>query len=124
VNDGIKSISKGIKAAAFNKWLDFSIVHINFLNIDKQRIIMAEEKKLVGKVDHYYTKIGVAVVELNNALSVGDKISIEGATTNLQQSVDSMQVEHKAVDSAKKGDSVGLKVAERVRPGDNVYKVA
>jgi translation elongation factor EF-1alpha len=85
---------------------------------------MAEEKKLVGKVDHYYTKIGVAVIELNNALAVGDKISIEGATTNLQQNVDSMQVEHKAVDSAKKGESVGLKVAERVRPGDNVYKVA
>jgi translation elongation factor EF-1alpha len=102
----------------------YSIAHINFINIDEQRLIMAEEKKLVGKVDHYYTNIGVAVVELSNSLSVGDKISIEGATTNLQQSVDSMQVEHKKVDSAKKGDSIGLKVSDRVRPGDNVYKVA
>ncbi len=82
------------------------------------------KKKLVGKIDHYYTKIGVAVIELSGALAVGDKISIEGATTNLQQDIDSMQVEHKSVDSAKKGDSIGLKVTDRVRPGDNVYKVA
>lgn len=84
---------------------------------------MNGEKKLVGKVTHYYTKIGVAVVELSDTLSVGDTISIEGATTNVQQTVDSMQIEHENVASAKAGDSVGLKVADRTRPGDNVYKV-
>ena len=83
-----------------------------------------EEKKLVGIVDHYYTKIGVAVINLEDSLSVGDKISIEGATTNIQQTVDSMQVEHETVESAKAGDSVGMKVADRVRPGDNVFKIA
>ena len=82
-----------------------------------------EEKKLVGTVEHYYTKIGVAVVNLEASLTVGDKISIEGATTNIQQNVESMQVEHEEVKEAKAGDSVGMKVTDRVRPGDNVYKI-
>jgi len=82
------------------------------------------DKKLVGKVAHYFTNIGVAVIDLEAPLSVGDKISIEGATTNFSQAVDSMQIEHKNVEKAKKGDSVGLKVKDRVRGGDNVYKVA
>jgi putative protease len=82
------------------------------------------EKKLIGRITHYFTNISVGVIELSDKLSVGDRISIEGATSNIQQSVDSMQIEHKEVQSAKKGDSIGLKVADRVRPGDNVYKVA
>ena len=82
-----------------------------------------EEKQLVGTVEHYYVKIGVAVINLEGKLSVGDKISIEGTTTNIQQTVDSMQVEHEAVENAKAGDAVGLKVVDRVRPGDSVYKI-
>jgi F0F1-type ATP synthase beta subunit len=87
---------------------------------------MAEEgdKKLVGKVSHYFTKIGVAVIDLEAPLAKGDKISIEGATSSFEQKVDSMQIEHKDVDKAKKGDSIGMKVKDRVRSGDNVYKVA
>lgn len=81
------------------------------------------DKQLVGKVTHYFTKIGVAVIDLEAPLAVGDTISIEGATSNFQQNVDSMQIEHKNVDSAKKGDSIGMKVKDRVRGGDNVYKV-
>ncbi|HDH45072.1 MAG TPA: translation elongation factor-like protein [Thermococcus sp.] len=81
------------------------------------------EKKLVGKVTHYFTRIGVAVVELEDELRIGDKISIEGKTTNFQQNVESMQIEHKPVEVAKPGDSIGLKVKERVREGDNVYKI-
>lgn len=81
------------------------------------------EKKLVGKVTHYFTKIGVAVVELLDTLKTGDKISIEGATTNFEQKVESMQIEHKPVEEAKKGDSIGLKVEDRVREGDLVYRV-
>ncbi len=53
----------------------------------------------------------------------GEKILIEGATTNFEQTADSMQIEHKAVKEAKKGDSIGLKVKNRVREGDKVYKV-
>ena len=82
-----------------------------------------EQKKSVGRVSHYYTKIGVAVIDLSDSLAVGDKISIQGASTNFTQTVDSMQIEHKDVKQANSGDSIGLKVAERVREGDNVYKL-
>jgi translation elongation factor EF-1alpha len=81
------------------------------------------EKKLIGKVAHYFTKIGVGVIELSDELEVGDRISIEGMTTNLQQTVDSMQIEHENVDSAGPGQSIGLKVEQRVREGDLVYKL-
>ena len=84
---------------------------------------METEKKLVGKVSHYFTKIGVAVIELTGTLSVDDNISIEGASTNFTQKIDSMQIEHKNINKAKKGDSIGLKVIDRVREGDLVYKI-
>jgi len=81
------------------------------------------EKKLVGKITHYFSKIGVAVIELSDELKVGDRISIEGHTTNLQQSVSSMQIEHQNVEKAGPGQSIGLKVEQRVREGDLVYKI-
>jgi len=84
---------------------------------------MAEEKKLVGKVSHYFTKIGVAVIEVSGKFSVGDEISIEGASTNFKQKIKSMQIEHKNIKEAKKGDSIGMKVDDRVREGDKVYKI-
>jgi putative protease len=86
-------------------------------------MVMADEKKLIGKITHYFSKIGVAVIELNGVLKVGDEISIEGAATNVVQKVDSMQIEHKNVSQAKKGESVGMKVADKVREGDMVFKV-
>ena len=86
-------------------------------------MIFMEEKKLIGKVTHYYSKIDVAIVELEDDLQQGDQISIEGATTNIQQTVDSMQIEHEAVKNAHRGDAIGLKVPDKVRPGDVVYKV-
>lgn len=82
------------------------------------------EKKLVGKIAHYFTKIGVGVIELSDDLKVGDRISIEGATTNLKQTVRSMQIEHEEVQSAGAGDAIGMKVDQRVREGDLVYKLA
>jgi putative protease len=81
------------------------------------------EKKLVGRITHYFSKIGVAVIELSGQLKVGDEISIEGTATNVSQKVDSMQIEHKNVGEAKKGESVGMKVVDRVREGDMVFKV-
>ena len=81
------------------------------------------DKKLVGKVIHYFTKIGVGIIELSDELKVGDRISIEGATTNVQQIVDSMQIEHKDVPSARAGQSIGIKVGQRVREEDLVYKL-
>ena len=82
------------------------------------------EKKLVGEVKHFFVKIKVAVVELSGKLKVGDKILIEGATTSLEQEVSSMQIEHKEVKEAKKGDAVGMKVNDRVREGDKVYIIS
>jgi translation elongation factor EF-1alpha len=77
----------------------------------------------IGVVTHYFTKIGVAIVELGNTLSVGDRILIKGMTTDFEQTVDSMQIEHEDVDKAGSGQSIGLKVKDRVREGDTVYKV-
>jgi translation elongation factor EF-1alpha len=80
-------------------------------------------EKRVAKVTHYWSKVGVAAIKLYDTLSVGDTIHISGSTTDFEQAVDSMEIEHEAVERAKKGQDVGLKVKERVRKGDRVYKV-
>ncbi|AJF62375.1 MAG: Translation elongation factor-like protein [archaeon GW2011_AR20] len=80
------------------------------------------EPKPIGRVSSYFSHIGVAAIELTDKLKVGDKIRIKGATTDLTQTVDSMQIEHKLVKEAKKKDSVGIKVNDKVRPNDLVYK--
>ena len=76
----------------------------------------------VGDVSHYYTKIGVAVVELVSNLKVGDKIMVMGTTTEFTQLVKSMQIMHETVEEARAGDSIGMKVNDRVRKGDEVFK--
>ncbi len=81
------------------------------------------EKKLIGKITHYFSKIGVAVVELSDDITVGAKIRVEGATTSFEQVIDSMEIENKKVETATAGQSIGLKVKERVRLHDSVYKV-
>ena len=83
------------------------------------------EKELVeiGKVTHFFTKISVAIVELSRTLSVDDQILIKGPTTSVEQKVDSMQIEHEDVQKATRGQSIGLKVNDRVRENDMVYKV-
>ena len=83
---------------------------------------MAEERE-VGAVAHYYTKIGVAVIELTDTLKVGDNIHIKGATSDFTQKIESMQIEHKNVEEAKKGESIGLKVKEHAREHDKVFVV-
>ncbi|MCJ7720302.1 MAG: translation elongation factor-like protein [Candidatus Hadarchaeum sp.] len=82
------------------------------------------EKKPIGKIAHYFTKISVAVIDLSDELKVGDRISIEGATSNFEQAVNSMQIEHDDVKSATAGQSVGMKVDQRVRQGDLVFKIS
>jgi len=82
---------------------------------------MAEE--LVGKVKDYFARIGVIGIDLVAPLKVGDTIHIKGHTTDLEQVVESMQIEHEDVQEAKAGDSVGIKVPDRCRGGDDVYKV-
>jgi len=81
------------------------------------------EGKLIGKITHYFSKIGVAVIELDDILKSGETIRIIGGETDFEQVVDSMEVEHQKVETAKAGDSVGLKVSQEVREGYKVYKV-
>lgn len=77
--------------------------------------------KEIGKVTHFFDKISVAVVELTDSLEVGDKIRIKGTTTDFEQEVKEMQIEHQKIEKAKAGDLIGLKVEEKVRVNDKVY---
>ncbi len=81
------------------------------------------EKEKIGEVTHYFTDISVGVIELSGELEVGDRISIEGSTTDIQQDINSMQIEHEDVAEAGPGEAVGIKVKDRVREGDAVYKI-
>ena len=76
-----------------------------------------------GRITHFYSKANVAVIELCAPLNKGDKIVIRGSTTNIEQTVDSMEIEHKQIANGKAGQNVGMKVAGRVRENDIVYKV-
>ena len=83
---------------------------------------MPESK--MGEVVKYFAKVGVAAVVVTDGdLKLGDQIHFKGHTTDLIQKVDSMQIDNRAVDHAKVGDDVGIRVADRVRPGDVAYKV-
>lgn len=83
---------------------------------------MAEEMQ-VGKVTHYFTKIGVAVIEITDGgIKVGDEIHIKGHTTDFKQKVTSMQIEQDKIEVAEPGQSIGMKVNEPVRQHDAVYK--
>lgn len=84
---------------------------------------MEAEEMQVGKVSHYFTKIGVAVVEVTDgSIKVGDTIHIKGHTTDFRQKVQSMQIEQDKIDIAEPGQSIGLRVDEPVRAHDAVYK--
>jgi len=78
----------------------------------------------IGRVTHYYDKIGVAIVELSSNLAVGDGVKFSrGGEDMFEQTIESIQIEHKKVDLAKSGDVVGLKVNEPVKEGAEIYKL-
>jgi putative protease len=84
---------------------------------------LSEENVIeIGHITHFFSKINVAVLELTAPLSVGDRILVKGPTTDFEQVVDSMQIEHENIPKAEAGQSVGLKVAEHVKERDIVYK--
>lgn len=83
---------------------------------------MAEE--LIGKIVHYFGKAKVAAIEITDGqLNVGDTIHVVGHTSDFTQPVDSMQIEHEAVQSANVGDTIGIRVIEHARDHDQVYRV-
>lgn len=83
-----------------------------------------EELQEVGRVSHFFTKINVAIIEVEEPISVGDRIFIKGPTTDIEQIIDSMEIEHDKVQKAEAGQSIGMKVNARVRENDVVYKTA
>lgn len=83
----------------------------------------AKKEKPIGAVTHYYGGIEVAIVKFNKAVKKGTMVRFSGATTNFEQALDSMQYDHKAIDSAPKGKEVGVKVNDKVREGDEVYEI-
>ena len=80
-------------------------------------------EEVIGKVSDFFARPVVAGIELTAPLKVGDKIHIMGHTTDLEMTVASMQINNVEVKEAKAGDSIGVKVSERVRRGDTIYKV-
>ena len=87
--------------------------------IKKTATFRSVRPKAVGKVTHYFPKAGVAVVELSGDVKVGDNISIEGRGNVVEQAIESMEIEHKKLETAKAGDEIGLKVNGRVKQGDH-----
>ena len=80
-------------------------------------------EEVVGKVSDFFARPVVAGIELTAPIKVGDKLHVTGHTTDLEFTVDSMQINNVNVQEAKAGDSVGIKVPDRVRHGDTIYKV-
>lgn len=82
---------------------------------------MAEEK--IGEIVDFFARPVVAAIQLTDGLNVGDRLHIKGHSTDLEVTVESMQVDNAQVSEAKAGDGVGVKVPDRVRRGDAVYKI-
>jgi putative protease len=80
---------------------------------------MADKK--IGTITHFFDKIGVGIFKLTGNLKVGDKVRIQGGTTNFEQEISEIQLEHKSIPEAKKGQEVGVKVNEKVREGDDIF---
>ena len=82
---------------------------------------MSEE--MIGEVSDFFARPSVAAIELTGSLKLGDRIHIKGHSTDLECNVESMQIKNAPVKEAKAGDSVGVKVTDRTRKGDKVYKI-
>ncbi|MDP2664867.1 MAG: hypothetical protein Q8O97_02865 [bacterium] len=90
----------------------------------KKPVAKKTKEKLIGKVEHYFDKIGVIAFKLKDTLKKGDTIRVEGGEISFKQKVASLQIEHEVVASAKKGEDVGLKVSKKAREGYRVFKEA
>ena len=84
---------------------------------------MMSERKLVGTISHYFGKIRVAGILVSDELRVGDQILIIGHTTAFEQTVTSMELDHQPIEIAAAGQDVGIRVIDRARKGDEVYKL-
>jgi len=80
-------------------------------------------EKLIGEIFDYFAKVGVAAIKLTGNIKKGDKIRIRGTTTDFKQEVESMQIDRKEIKEANSGDDIGIKVNEKVRRHDKIYKI-
>ncbi len=85
-------------------------------------MLLEEDIIEIGSVTHFFSKINVAIIDLTAPLSVGDRILIKGPTTDFEQVVESIQIEHTNIQRAEGGQSVGLKLAQPAKERDVVYK--
>jgi putative protease len=83
------------------------------------------EERLIGRITHYYSHLSVGIIELSDSdLNLGDVIRVKGTHTDFKQTVDSIQLQHQNVSHAAKGESVGVKVKEKVRENDQVFRLS
>ena len=82
-----------------------------------------KEGKKIGEIIHFFGKIKIGIVKLTSLLKVGDNIRIIGGETDFDQSVQSIEIDKKKIDKAKKGDLIGLKFSQKVRKGYKIYKI-
>ncbi len=80
-------------------------------------------EKKIGVITHYFDHINVGIIKLNGDLKIGDRIRIKGKISSFEQEVNEMQVDHKNISQAKKGQEIGIKVTEKVREGDEVISL-
>lgn len=76
----------------------------------------------IGEISNYFAHVEVAAIKLTKPLKVGDTIQIKGGDVDFEQKIDSMQINHKSVKTAKSGDEIGIKVSHKVRKGYKVFK--
>ena len=82
------------------------------------------EEKEIGYITHFFGHISVAAIKItSDSLSVGDTIKVKGHTSDFEQKIDSIQINKAEVKEAKKGDEIGIKIKDRVRPNDKVFKI-
>ena len=95
-----------------------------YMGISKGKEVWIMSGKLVGEVNHFYNRIGVAVINLSDSLQLGDQVHFLGRSTDFRQEVQSMQIEHESISEAGKGQEIAMKVERRVRNHDKVYKLS
>jgi putative protease len=89
--------------------------------VSKEKEVKSKEV-FIGVVENYFDHVGVAAIKLEAGLKKGDKIRVVGGNVDYEQTVESMQIQHKPINEAKKGDDVGIKLKEKVRQDYKIYK--
>lgn len=94
---------------------------LTFIKLKTKGVSILADKTLLGKVIHYYDKIGVAVIKLDKDLKVGDKVKFVYGENEFEQTIESMQLEHQQIESGKKGQEIAIKVNQETKSGTLIY---